>query len=427
MRRKAKRLAIQGGMPVNAKPFPAWPQFDLAVLDDVRRILETGKVNYWTGPVGMEFEEAWAKWCGAKYGISTSNGTSALHTSLAGLGIGPGDEVIVPSYTFIASSFSICQAGAVPVFADVEKDSHTLDPKDVEAKISPRTAAIMPVHLYGVIANMGPLLEIAKKHQLKIVEDCAQAHGGQYQGKNAGTIGDVGAFSFCQSKHFTTGGEGGAVITDDEEVAWQCRSFRDHGYDVKERLRLLELEAKLPYIHNMVGFNYRMTEVQSAIGLRELARFGSWNLPTRRRNGEYLTKRLAAVKQITHLPLDTAERRNAFWMFPIVVDIEQLKGKMIGEVVKAIEREGVPAGPVMWPQCYRERAYQEHNGFGRLKYPFGDPNARKEAVQYDKVHCPNAAWLEERTFFVPCHPAYEIEHMEMIGAAIENVLSAYAA
>ena len=176
-------LAINGGTPINERPFPVWPSFDLAVMDDIKRILETGKVNYWTGPAGMKFEDAWAKWCGARYGISTSNGTSALHTALAGLGIGPGDEVIVPSYTFIASSFSICQAGAVPVFADVEKDSHTLDPKDVEAKISPKTVAIMPVHLYGVIANMGPLLGIAKKHRLKIVEDCAQAHGGSWNGK----------------------------------------------------------------------------------------------------------------------------------------------------------------------------------------------------------------------------------------------------
>ena len=363
------------------------------MLDDIRAILSSGKVNYWTGTVGMEFEQEWAKWCGAKYGVSTSNGTSALHTALAGLGIGPSDEVIVPSYTFIATSFSVCQAGAIPVFADVEKESHTLDPKDVEAKISPRTAAIMPVHLYGVMSNMGPLLDIARKHNLVMVEDAAQGHGGQWNGRRAGTIGKAGAFSFCQSKHFTTGGEGGCVVTDDEELAWRCRSFRDHGYDVKERLRLLELEAKLPYIHNMVGFNYRMTEIQSAIGLRELARFESWNLPARRRNGEYLSKRLAGVKQIKHLPLDTAERRNAYWMFPIVVEIEQLGGKTIGEVVKAIEKEGVPAGPVMWPQCYKERAYQQHNGFGRLKYPFEDPNTRKEAVQHDKVHFPNAAWL----------------------------------
>jgi dTDP-4-amino-4,6-dideoxygalactose transaminase len=430
----AEKLAIDGGTPVNEEPFPGWPQFDLDVLSDIRRVLETGGVNYWTGKlpdsthsVGMKFEEEWAQWCGANFSVSTTNGTSALHTALAGLGIGPGDEVIVPSYSFIATSFSVCQMGAVPVFADVERDSHTLDPADVEAKISDQTAAIMPVHLYGVVANMGPLLEIAKKHSLKIVEDCAQAHGGEWQGRKVGTIGDVGAYSFCQSKHFTTGGEGGAVITDDEDVAWQCRSFRDHGYDVKERMRLLELEAKLPYIHNMVGFNYRMTEIQSAIGLRELARFGSWNLPARRRNGEQLLSRLKGIPQIAHLPLDTDERRNAFWMFPIILDMDHLKVKDAREVVAALEKEGVPAGPVFWPQCYVERAFQEHNGFGRLKYPFRDPAAREEAVQYDKVSCPNAEWLEERTFFVPCHPVYEAKHTDLLAGAIEKVLTAYAA
>ncbi len=421
-----KRLAIEGGTPVNKTPFPMWPQFDPRVLEVVQEPLRSGKVNYWTGTVGMQFEQAFADWCGAKFGISTTNGTSALHTALAGLGIGPGDEVIVPSYTFIATSFSVCQAGAVPVFADVERESHTLDPKDVEAKISPRTAAIMPVHLYGVIANMGPLLEIAKKHGLALVEDTAQAHGGYYKDRKAGTVGNVGAFSFCQSKHFTTGGEGGEVVTDDEDVAWRCRSFRDHGYDVAERLRLLELEAKLPYIHNMVGFNYRMTEMQSAVGLVELARMDSYHMPNRRRNAKYLESRLKAIPQIQYLPLNTPERRNAYWQFPIVLNLEALRVP-VKQVVQALEAEGVPAGPVMWPQCYREKAYREHNGFGKLKYPFEDPSARPEAVDYAECQCEDAAWLEERTFFVPVHPVYGVEHMKKLAEAIEKVLTAYAA
>jgi dTDP-4-amino-4,6-dideoxygalactose transaminase len=423
----ARKLAIEGGTPVNAGPFPMWPQFDAKVLDAVQEPLRTGRVNYWTGTVGMEFEEAFAEWCGARFGVSTTNGTSALHTALAGLGIGPGDEVIVPSYTFIATSFAVCQAGAVPVFADVERESHTLDPKDVEAKISAKTAAIMPVHLYGVIANMGPLLDLAEKHKLALIEDAAQAHGGQYQGKRTGTIGDVGAFSFCQSKHFTTGGEGGAVVTDDEALAWRCRSFRDHGYDVAERLRLLELEAKLPYIHNMVGFNYRMTEMQSAVGLVELARMDSYHLPNRRRNAEFLAARLKILPQIQYLPLDTPERRNAYWQFPIVLNLEALRVPSAKAVVEALEAEGVPAGPVMWPQCYRERAYQAHNGFGKLRYPFEDPNARPEAVDYASYHCENAAWLEGRTLFVPVHPVYEVAHMKVLAEAIAKVLTAYAA
>jgi len=255
----ADKPAIEGGTPVRTKPFPPWPYFQPEMIEAAMEPLKTGNVNYWTGELGMKFEQAFADWNGAKFGISTSNGTSALHVALAGLGIGPGDEVITPSYTFIASSFCIPQAGAVPVFADVEKNSHTISPQSIEENISSRTRAIIPVHLYGCICDMDAIMEIADRHNLYVVEDCAQAHGGMYKGKKVGTIGHVGSFSFCQSKTFTTGGEGGCVITDDEDIAWEMRSFRDHGYDVRERMRLLELEAKLPYIHNRIGFNYRMT------------------------------------------------------------------------------------------------------------------------------------------------------------------------
>ncbi|HOJ31845.1 MAG TPA: DegT/DnrJ/EryC1/StrS family aminotransferase, partial [bacterium] len=214
------KLAIEGGEKINNKPFPMWPAFSEKTIERALEPLKTGKVNYWTGPYGTQFEEAWAKWNGAKYAITTTNGTSALHTAVAALGIGPGDEVICPSYSFIASSFCVPQAGALPVFADVDQ-SHTLDPKGIEQHINERTKAIIVVHLYGVVADMDPILEIAKKHNLYVIEDCAQCFGGIYKGKKVGTLGDVGCFSFCQSKHFTTGGEGGAVITNDENLHWE--------------------------------------------------------------------------------------------------------------------------------------------------------------------------------------------------------------
>ena len=317
------------------------------------------------------------------------------------------------------------KTGAVPVFAVVEKDSHTLDPASVEAAISEKTRAILPVHLYGVMSNMGPILEIAKKHNLLVIEDCAQAHGAEFNGKRAGTIGDIGAFSFCQSKHFTTGGEGGCVVTNDDDVAWRCRSFRDHGYDVEKRLKLLELEAKLPYIHKMVGFNYRLTEMQSAIGIRALAQMDSWNLANRRRNGALLNQMLGGCEAIQSLPLDTPERRNSYWLYPIVLRLEKLSCD-VKKFTKALEAEGIPAIPVLWPQCYKESAYREHHGFGRLDYPFKDPATRPEAVQYDKSFCPNAAWLEERTFSLPVHPVYEEKHIEKMGKGILKVLQAYA-
>ena len=193
-----KELAINGGKKVFNETFPAWPQFNPAVYDKITDILKSGKVNYWTGKVGMEFEKKWAEWLGVGNAISVANGTCALHTALASLGVGPGDEVICTSYSFIASSFCALQAGALPVFVDVGTD-HLIDPTKIEEAITERTKAIVVVHLYGMVADMDPIMAIAKKHNLYVVEDCAQCFGGVYKGKKAGTIGNVGCFSFCQS------------------------------------------------------------------------------------------------------------------------------------------------------------------------------------------------------------------------------------
>jgi dTDP-4-amino-4,6-dideoxygalactose transaminase len=414
-------LAINGGTPVFSEPFPMWPAFSDETIRKAVEPLKSGRVNYWTGEVGVRFENAWAEWNGSAYAISTTNGTSALHTAIAALGIGPGDEVICPSYSFIASAFCILQAGAQPVFVDVTED-HTLDPAAIEAAITERTRGIVVVHLYGVVADMDPIMAVARKHDLKVVEDCAECFGGVYKGKKVGTIGHAGCFSFCQSKHFTTGGEGGMVVTDDEELAWECRSFRDHGYDVRERLRLLEMEAKLMYIHRRVGFNYRMTEMQSQIGLTELARFDSWNLPNRRRNGRLLADALRDHPAVLHVPVDTEERQNSYWWAPFVVDIDRL-GCDTKTFVDAMNAEGVPAYRVLWPEMYLEQAFVERKGFGRRNYPFDDPAARH--IDYGAIVCERARWLSERTVSMFTHPVYEERHMEAYVAAFTKVADHY--
>jgi dTDP-4-amino-4,6-dideoxygalactose transaminase len=350
-----------------------------------------------------------------------TNGTAALHTAIASLGIGPGDEVICPSYSFIASSFCVLQAGALPVFTDVGYD-HQIDPKQIEEKITERTRGIVVVHLYGVVVDMDPIMKIAKKYNLKVIEDCAQCFGGLYKGRKAGTIGHVGCFSFCQSKHFTTGGEGGMVVTNDDDLAWECRSFRDHGYDVKERLNLLEMEGKLMYIHKRVGFNYRMTEIQSQIGLCELKRFDSWNLKNRIRNGKMVKKALEKHPLVLHTPLDTKDRQNSYWWAPFVLDISKLTCTM-KEFIKAIAAEGVPVYSVLWPEMYKERAYIERNGFGVAKYPFFDPKARN--IDYTQVDCPTAHWLTDRTMCFFTHPVYTEAHMQACIDAFKKVAAAY--
>jgi len=415
------KLAIQGGQPVCTKAFPMWPSFQASTIKKAMEPLKSGRVNYWTGSVGKTFETEWAKWIGSKYAISTSNGTSALHTAIAALGIGPGDEVICPSYSFIASSFCIVQAGALPVFADVTTD-HTIDPGAIEKLINRRTKAIVVVHLYGIMADMDPILKIARKHKLKVIEDCAQCFGGIYKGKKSGMIGDVGCFSFCQSKHFTTGGEGGMIVTNNEDLAWECRSFRDHGYDVKQRLNLLELEGKLMYIHKRVGFNYRMTEMQSQIGLCELERFDTWNLKNRCRNGALLIKGLKNHPLILHSPVHTRERQNAFWWAPFVLDTGKLTCT-VKEFAKALDKEGVPVYTVLWPEMYQEKAYVEQIGFGTRSYPFNDPNARK--IDYTKFNCKTAKWLESRTLSFFTHPVYTAQHMALYIKAFNKVAAHY--
>ena len=404
--------------------FPMWPQFAPQTLEDILEPIKTGKVNYWTGCKGMEFEEAWRIWNGAAMAISCTNGTAALHTAISSLGIGAGDEVIVPSYSFIASSFAVVQAGAIPVFCDVT-DDHTINPLEIEKHITSRTKGIIVVHLYGIVADMAKILAIANKHNLKVVEDCAQCFGGTYQGVKVGVVGDVGCFSFCQSKHFTTGGEGGMVVVKDEALGWLCRSFRDHGYDVEKRMNMLVLEEKLPYIHNRVGFNFRLTEIQSIIGINELKRFDSWNLARRQRYAKMYDEAFTGLAGIRKLPHNSSERRNAYWWYPIILDINRLDIQA-NEFVKALGDLGIPCYGIQWPEAYEERAYQELGGFGAAKFPFTSKEyTSPESVQYSKTVCPNAKLLRDCTFSLFLHPTWEEKHIQRCIDGVKQVLSAH--
>lgn len=419
-------LAIDGGPKTVTNRLTGWPQFDENAIASVERVLRSGKVNYWTGPHGMEFEKKFAQWQGSKYAISVATGTAALHTALAALGIGPGDEVIVPSYTFIATSFSVVQAGAIPRFADVNRDDHCINLESAEKLITSRTKAIIPVHLYGNVCDMQAIWAFAKKHNLKVIEDNAQAFGGSYQGRKTGTLSDIAACSFCQNKTFTTGGEGGMVTTDNEDLAWEARSFRDHGYNVKERLNLLALEQKLSYIHNRVGWNYRMTEMQSAIGLAELERMDSWNMPTRRRNAHILMDALGELPQVKYMPIDTEERQNGWFVCAFTLDIENMNYD-IARFVAAAGAEGAPCWKVFWPQCHTENAFKNQHGFGDSGFPFTSKEYTDPAgVDISRVEVPNARWHETHTFTCFAFPTYTEDDMRQIAAALVKVIRAYS-
>ncbi len=422
----SEKLAIHGGPKAVTNTLPSWPQFDEPAISAVESVLRSGRVNYWTGRQGMEFERRFAQWQGSRFAVSAATGTAALHVCLAALGIGPGDEVLVPSYTFIATSFAVVQAGAVPRFADVNLDDHCLSVASAEKLVTPRTRAIIPVHLYGNVCDMDGINALAKRHDLYVIEDNAQAFGGAYRGKKTGTLGHMAACSFCQNKTFTTGGEGGMVTTDDEDLAWEARSFRDHGYNVQERLNLLALEQKLPYIHNRVGWNYRMTEMQSAIGLAELDRIDTWNLPRRRRNARILLDTLGPLPQVKYLPVDTPDRQNGWYVCAFSLDIEEMSCD-IAQFVRATSAEGCPCWKVFWPQCHTERAFGEHRGLGRSGFPFTSREyTDPQSVDYRKVDVPNARWHESHTFTCFAYPTFSEEDMQQIAAGLVKVIRAYS-
>ena len=256
-------------------PFAPWPSFSPEEVQAVADVLASNRVNYWTGTKCRQFETAFAEWAGSSHAIALANGTVALDVALKALGIRPGDEVITTSRTFLASASCIVTAGAVPVFADVDADSQNITAETIEAVITPRTKAIITVHLGGMPCDMDSIMELAVRHDLKVIEDCAQAHGARYRGKSVGSIGHIGAWSFCQDKIMTTGGEGGMVTTDDPDLWAFMWSYKDHGKSwqgVYER----DHPPGPRLVHDSFGTNWRMIEMQAVIGLIQLERMADW-------------------------------------------------------------------------------------------------------------------------------------------------------
>jgi len=263
------------------EPFAPWPSYTQEEADAVARVLLSNKVNYWTGQEGRAFEQAFASWCEAGHAVAVANGTVALDLALAGLGIGAcnggtaEDAVIVTPRTFLASVSSVVNAGAVPVFADVDRNSGNITADTVAAVLTPNTKAIIAVHLAGWPCDMDPIMTLARQHRLKVIEDCAQAHGARYKGRSVGSIGDVAAWSFCQDKIMTTGGEGGMVTTNDRDLWSAMWSYKDHGKSweaVYER----QHPPGFRWLHESFGTNWRMTEMQATIGRIQLGRMADW-------------------------------------------------------------------------------------------------------------------------------------------------------
>ncbi|MGI4717267.1 MAG: DegT/DnrJ/EryC1/StrS family aminotransferase [Janthinobacterium lividum] len=336
-------------------PCATWPSFSDEEAAAVKDVILSNKVNYWTGTECREFEKEFAAWVGTEYAVSLSNGTLALDCALKALGIGPGDEVVVTPRSFLASASCIVNAGATPVFADVDRDSQNLTAASIGAVLTPRTRAIVCVHLAGWTCEMDPIMDLAQAHGLYVIEDCAQAHGARYKGRMVGSIGHIGAWSFCQDKIMSTGGEGGMVTTNRRDW-WQTMwSWKDHG---KSWEAMYERQHPPGYrwVHESIGTNWRMLEVQAAIGRIQLRRMPAWSAQ-RKSHAERIA---AACREtgVLRVPPVPPHIEHAYYKFYAFVEAEKLApGWSRDRIMEEIAAQGVSCTQGSCSELYLEKAF----------------------------------------------------------------------
>lgn len=398
------KLAILGGTPVRTKPFPKWPIFDEREAKALLSVLESGLWGV-GGKKKREFEERFAAYQHAKYAVAVTNGTAALEISLRALGIGCGDEVIVPAYTFMATAIAVLYVNAVPIFADIDPETYTMDPKSVESLISDKTRAIMPVHIGGRPADMDSLMAIARREGIHIVEDACQAWGAEWRGRRVGAIGDIGAFSFQSSKNITCG-EGGAIVTNDEDLYLRAWSLHNCG----------RLPDRSWYEHYLPGSNYRMTEFQAAVLLAQMERFDE-QTERRMENARYLTSKLSKIDGVKPLKDDDRVTRNPYHLYIFKIEPEAFSGAPKAIIAKALQAEGIPASVGYSKPLYKE-TYLEYF----RKCPLSCQYYAK-SVDYSRVRLPvtERACYQEALWI----PQYVLlgsrEDMDDIVQAIEKV------
>lgn len=336
-----------------------WPSFTDEEATSVKNVLLSNKVNYWTGTECREFEKEFATWTGTNYAIALANGTLALDLALKALGIGSGDEVIVTPRTFLASVSCIINAGAMPIFADVDRDSQNITAKTIRAVLTPRTKAIICVHLAGFPCDMDPIMTLAQTYSLYVIEDCAQAHGARYKGRMVGSIGHIGAWSFCQDKIMTTGGEGGMVTTNNRDwwsVMW---SYKDHGKSW-EAVYENSHPPGFRWVHESFGTNWRMLEIQAAIGRIQLRRMPLWTAQ-RQANAERIR---ATCQQYTsvRIPNVPEDVQHAYYKCYVFVEPNNLTDDWTrNRIVNEISARGVPCMLGTCPEVYLEKAFDNTN------------------------------------------------------------------
>lgn len=336
-------------------PFSPWPSFTQQEADAVAQVLLSNKVNYWTGQECREFEKEFAQFAQTRYAIALANGTVALDVALKALGIGQGDDVIVTSRTFLASASSIVTAGANPIFADVELDSQNISRRTIEAVLTPNTKAIICVHLAGLMCDMDPIMALAEEKGLYVIEDCAQAHGAMYKGRSAGSIGHIGAWSFCQDKIMTTGGEGGMVTTNDKILWDKMWSYKDHGKSF-DSVYNKQHPPGFRWVHDSFGTNWRMMEVQAVIGRIQLKRMPEWT-KVRNQNMELILSTFENTPYFT-VHRSSEDYVHAAYKCYVQVNIEALpQGWDRDRIMHEINALGTPCYSGSCSEVYLEKAF----------------------------------------------------------------------
>ena len=394
------KLAINGGKKVCTHPVPSWPHYPQDEINIVSDVLASGKVNQWTGEKVIQFEKICAAYFGQPHGVAVFNGTVALDLALKAFGIGPGDEVIVTPRSFLASVSCVVTCGATPVFADVELDSQNISARTIEAVISPKTKAIIPVHLNGWPCDMPEIMALAEKHNIFVIEDCAQAHGATLDGRPIGSFGHAAAFSFCQDKIITTGGEGGMVLFRDQDAWNRAWSYKDHGKNYDAVFNQQHRPGHR-WVYDSFGTNWRMMEIQAALGIAQFEKLPDWHAK-RREIAQKLTQCIQPFAAVS-VPTIANKIEHAWYRFNFHVDESQLNPDWDRlKLMAAINAEGVACLEIC-SELYRESA------FSKIVFP--------------APQCPNTIALGKQVLQIKIHPRLDEMSVKQMCDALTKVLA----
>ena len=392
--------------------FSPWPSFTQEEADAVSQVLLSNKVNYWTGTECREFEKEFAAWAGTDYAVALANGTLALDVALQAMGIGEGDEVIVTPRSFMASVSTVVNAGAIPVFADVDNNTGNISATTIAPKITDKTKAIICVHLAGWPCDMDEIMALAKQHNLWVIEDCAQAHGAKYKGKPVGSIGHIGAWSFCQDKIMTTGGEGGMVTTNDKALWQKMWEYKDHGKNY-ESIYHKQHPPGFRWLHDSFGTNWRMMEMQAVIGRIQLKEMAEWT-KIRTQNAKILCDALtqfAGEQQFLRIPdiefhqVMGGDSVHAYYKYYVYVRPENLPENINRDsILNALNEKKIPCFSGSCSEIYLEKAFDNHPS---------RPNARLTVAKE----------LGETSLMFLIHPTLTTDEMQTIATTTVDVLT----